>query len=98
MQAIITKFHSGTDTTGARISATSEDGTRVYVSFDYGLNVQDNHFAAVRKLAERISWHGVYVCGSMSKGYVWVWLTRGTPMWDTESGGKRAVKDWRSAE
>jgi hypothetical protein len=55
LQAIVTKYHGPTNVRGSRISARADAG-RVIVSWDYGLNVGENHAAAARALIERLGW------------------------------------------
>jgi len=45
MIAIVTKYYGPTDSKGSRIVAT-ENGKRVTVGYDSGLNSEDNHAAA----------------------------------------------------
>lgn len=55
LQAIVTKYHGPTNYKGSRISARAEAG-RVIVSYDYALNVDENHKSAAQALAERLGW------------------------------------------
>ena len=55
MQAIRTKYHGPTNTTGPRISAQCEAG-RIFVPYDYALNIDGNHRAACRLLIKKLGW------------------------------------------
>ena len=66
-QAITTKFHGPTNTRGARIVACASAG-RLTTPWDYGSNIQTNHAAAARALAEKLEWRGVWVSGGLPDG------------------------------
>lgn len=53
-QAITTKFLGATNTRGARIKATSWLGS-VTVGYDYALETNENHLAAIKALLAKIS-------------------------------------------
>ena len=73
MQTIVTKYHCCTDIKGSRMSATaSGGGTRVYMSYDHGLDSEGNHKAIALKLMEKLNWHGRYVGGHTKEGMVFV--------------------------
>lgn len=55
MQAIRTRYHGATDSKGSRISAKCEAGT-IYVSWDHGLDVQQNHVAAATAMRNKMKW------------------------------------------
>lgn len=55
MQAVETKFLGPTDFRGARVKASAEAGT-VTVSWDYALDVDENHDAAARALIVKMGW------------------------------------------
>ena len=60
-QAIVTKYHGPTNVRGSRISARCDAG-RIMVSYDYALNIGDNHKAAAQALADKLGWtveHGM---------------------------------------
>lgn len=63
-QAIVTHYVGPTDYRGARVVARCQAG-RVVVSWNYALDVDDNHEAAARKLAVRFGWlvDGIWVVG-----------------------------------
>lgn len=75
MQAIRTKYHGPTNTKGSRISAQCEAG-RIYVSYDYALNIEDNHKAACDALVKKLGWNtGHYadmVGGEFDGAHYWV--------------------------
>lgn len=79
-QAIVTKYFGPTNSRGSRIKASADAGT-VYVPYDYALNVEENHAAAARKLAEKFGWttenYGQIIQGGMpGGGYVFVEMPR----------------------
>lgn len=55
MQAIVTKYLGPTNTRGSRVKATCNAGS-VTVSWDYALNIDENHEAAFRALATKLGW------------------------------------------
>ena len=67
MQTIITKYHGPTDRKVSRVSATSESGERVMLSWDYALNNDENHKAAARALCDKLGWHGTFQGGNIKK-------------------------------
>lgn len=68
MQAIVTKYLGPTNSRPARISATADAG-RVVVSWDHALDIDGNHEAAARMLAEHLGWLDGYtmVGGSLPR-------------------------------
>ena len=64
MQAIRTRYHGPTNTTGSCIRAKCEAGS-VRFSYDYSLNIYDNHKAACSKLREKLGWdrYPEMICG-----------------------------------
>lgn len=71
-QAIVTKFVSPTDKRPARVIVTADAG-RLTVSWDHALGVPENHAAAARAFAEKYSWSGDWVGGTLpGNGYVFV--------------------------
>jgi hypothetical protein len=73
MKAITTKYHGPTNTRGARITASDEDGNRVSISYPYELSGEDVHRKAADRLCEKMGWKGRLVGGSLKNGYVFVW-------------------------
>ena len=72
MKAIITKYHSPTNTRGSRYSADDGDGNRVILSAAYALEPRENHARAVQALCDKMGWSGDLYRGSTKYGYVWV--------------------------
>lgn len=72
-QAIVTKWFGPTNSRGSRVKAKAAAGS-ITVSWDYGLNVADNHAAAARALADKLGWPGAWVGGGTpgEDGYVFV--------------------------
>lgn len=77
MMAIFTKYHGPTDKRGARVSASAENGRRVVVSWDDGLDVESNHIAAARAFAAKLGWAGRFAGGGYKYGYAFVLTTVG---------------------
>jgi hypothetical protein len=73
-QAITTKYHGPTDTRGARISATSESGIKVFIPYPHELRSEEGHIKAMRALCSKLKWVGKYVGGAVKNGYVFVAL------------------------
>jgi hypothetical protein len=71
-QAITTTYHGPTTYKGARVSATSESGIRVYIPYDYEGDTYQVHEKAVRALCAKLGWKGRFVAGGTKRGYVWV--------------------------
>lgn len=63
-QAIVTKYLGPTDFHGARVKAKADAGT-ITVSWDHALNVDENHTAAAKTLAQKFGWYGQWVGGGM---------------------------------
>jgi len=78
MQAIRTRYIGPTNTRGSRIQAKCEAKT-IYVSYDHALNIDGNHAAACRKLAESLGWgkgpYNVMHGGSFGNDTYWVFST-----------------------
>lgn len=52
-QSILTRYHPATDTKGARFSArikTEQGVLRIWLPYDYGMKVEDNHRMAAQRL------------------------------------------------
>jgi hypothetical protein len=72
MKAIITKYHSATDTRGSRISAKDEDGNRVSIPYRHDLNQLHAHTEAAIALCTKMHWMGRMVAGSIKDGFAFV--------------------------
>jgi hypothetical protein len=75
-QAIVTRWHSPTNTKGARMSASAGAG-RVSIPYAHGLNLADNHAAAASALVTKLQWlsNGERMIGGgclPSGDYAWV--------------------------
>ena len=72
-QAIETKYYGPTNHRGSRIRAAAQCG-KVWVSYDHGLNAQQNHAAAAKAFLLKWAWSGQWVGGANSSqnGYVFV--------------------------
>ena len=60
MQAITTRYIGATDRRGSRVVAKCE-AKRIYVEWDDGLNSEENHLVAAKKLAAQLDWQGKWV-------------------------------------
>lgn len=66
-QTITTKYHGPSNIRGARISATSTSGIRVYVERNHANRIEDDHKLAAMALIGRLDWHrlgGAWVPGA----------------------------------
>ncbi|HWK13744.1 MAG TPA: hypothetical protein VNS02_05070 [Rhizobiaceae bacterium] len=71
-QAITTKFHSPTNTRGARVTARADAGS-VSVPWNHAHGIERNHTAAARALVEKLGWGGEWHGGGLpGAGYVFV--------------------------
>jgi hypothetical protein len=71
MQAIRTRYHGPTNYRGARISAQCE-ARSIFVNYDHGLDLEDNHAAAASELVRRMGWAGHYHGGAFAGDHYWV--------------------------
>jgi len=81
MQSIFTKYLGATNSHGSRIRAITSGGAgSVSIPYDSGLNDEDNHDVAAKKLAEKLGWTGEMARGSGLKGTgnVYVFVKGGT--------------------
>ena len=78
-QAIETKYYGPTNHRGSRIKAAAQCGT-VWVSYDYGLNPEQNHAAAAKAFLIKWGWEGQWAGGANSRhnGYTFVRVEAGT--------------------
>lgn len=74
MQAITTKYVGATNTRGSRIVASADAG-RVTVSWDYALDVFENHKKAAEAYCKKKGWTGRLIGGGVKSGYVWVFAS-----------------------
>ena len=76
MKAITTKYHGPTNVRGSRISATDEDRNRVSLSYDDGLNSEENHDAAAIALCVKMKWtNHPLMRGHQKSGNVYVFVS-----------------------
>lgn len=71
MKAITTRFKGATNSRGARIIASDQDGNRVTVPYRYSGD-RIEHWNAAHTLCEKMGWYGRLVCGSTKDGCVFV--------------------------
>ena len=76
-QAITTKFIGPTNCRGSRVKATCQAGS-VTIGWDDALDINENHDAAARALAEKFGWEGDWVGGGhpIGHGNVYVCVQR----------------------
>lgn len=68
MQAIITKYLGPTNSRGARVKAKCQAGS-VTVAWDDALDVDANHYAAVKALVTELGWENMtFVGGGLPDG------------------------------
>jgi len=73
-QAIATRWLPPTNFKPSRVTAWADAG-RVTLSWEHGLNVDQNHARAAQALAEKFDWKGAWYQGSLpraSGGYAFV--------------------------
>jgi hypothetical protein len=73
MKAIETKYIGPSCVRGSRIKAFDGDNS-ITLSYDNGLNNEDNHKEAAIALCKKLGWHGSLQGGHTKKGMVWVWF------------------------
>ena len=82
MQAITTKYIAASNYRGSRIVAQAEAG-KVYLSWEHGLNQDNNHLAAAVALAKKFGWKGQIVGGHLprtnSSHMAWVFVNEFSP-------------------
>lgn len=74
-KAIVTKYHGPTNTRGARITASDDDGNRVSISYPSELSGVEVHRKAAVALKEKMGWKGSMVAGAVKNGYVFVFTS-----------------------
>lgn len=68
MKSIFTKYSGPTDTRGARINVTDQDGNRMSVSYEHGSS--DPHLEAIKAFCAKMDWHGELIIGHSKDGRV----------------------------
>lgn len=74
MKAIRTFYKGPTDTRGARMWATDDDGNRTHVPYNHALDDVGRHREAAVALCEKMKWTGLLAGGFLGRNMVWVWL------------------------
>lgn len=75
MQSILTRYHSPTNTRGARVSATASGcKARVILTWDDALSTAANHKTAALALMTKLGWEGEFIGGDLPRGMVFVAL------------------------
>lgn len=87
MKAIKTVYRGPTDTRGARISASDEDGNRVTIPYPHDAGMgQDAHARAAIALCKKMRWHGRLIGGALKACYVFV-LAPSSAVFDAHAYG-----------
>lgn len=75
-QAIVTKYVGPTNSRGSRIIAKAFSGS-LTVSYDDGLNPDENHARAAEAFAKKMNWAGTLAGGGMPSGdgYCFVFIS-----------------------
>ena len=72
-EAIVTKYHSATDTRGSRVTAKAIGGLRISIPYPHDLSGEAVHEAAALALMEKAGLKGKLVAGFMPNGgYVFI--------------------------
>tara|TARA_R110000824_G_scaffold67977_3_gene176074 strand:+ start:2899 stop:3168 length:270 start_codon:yes stop_codon:yes gene_type:complete len=80
LQAITTKQLGPTDHRDKRVKATAKGGTAT-VTWDYDLEVAQNHAAAAKALTKKLNWRADYHMGGTPDGYVFVIADKSSKAW-----------------
>lgn len=72
MKAIKTTYRGPTDTRGARIFASDDDGNRLSIPYPHELSGMDAHAKAAVELCRRMKWKGTLHGGGLKDCYVFV--------------------------
>jgi hypothetical protein len=67
MQAITCKTLAVTDKSPQRVKATAQAGSKI-VEWNAALDMEDNHVAAAKALAEKLKWYGAWYSGGLPDG------------------------------
>ncbi len=68
--AIVTKYLPPTNHRGSRIKVWHSDAKSLTVSWDYELDVAENHAQAVQTYLDHMEWKGTWTVGAIDTGYV----------------------------
>jgi hypothetical protein len=74
MKAIVTTYRGPTNTRGARIWASDQDGNRVSIPYPHELSPMNAHIEAAQKLCDKLNWQGERAVGAIKRGYVHVFV------------------------
>jgi len=81
MQAIETRYCGPTDTKGSRIWASCEGGS-LSVSYDHALDPEENHYAAVKALCDKLGWDAARFFGGRLASWQWAFVPVFTYDWE----------------
>jgi hypothetical protein len=73
MQTIVTKYLGPTTFRGSRIKAVTSGGRHsVTIDYPHELDSEAAHWKAASLLIRKLEWPGVYHCGALQTGFVFV--------------------------
>jgi len=67
MQAIQTTYFEATNFKGSRIKAECQ-ARKIFVSWDYSLDIEDNHKSACQQLLDLLEWNNMFFTGQLKDG------------------------------
>lgn len=77
MKAIITKYHPPGNVRGSRISATDEDGNKVFIPYPHEFSGMEAHAQAALALCKKMGWPTSLIGGGLKNNYVFVFADSG---------------------
>ena len=93
MQAIETRYCGPTETKCARIRASCESGS-LYVNYDHYLDPEENHYAAVKALCDKLGWEKYaarFLGGRLASGH-WAFVPVFIHDWEKRQAVKEGVE------
>jgi hypothetical protein len=87
MQAIKTKYSGPTNFKGSKITASCGAG-KAHLSYDYSLNIDENHRAACKALLHKLNWNTEHYSEMVGgqHGDAWYWVFNGGSSLSTKGG------------
>ena len=71
MKAIKTTFIPAGNVRGSRIKASDCDHNSITLSWDHGLDADQNHAKAAQALRDKMGWTGAMIGGGLKDCFVW---------------------------
>jgi hypothetical protein len=90
MKAIFTKYHGPTNCKGERISASDQDGNKVFIPYPNQFCGEAAYAEAAKALCAKMGWSGSMAAGGLKDGYVFVWTEPVSPRGEYIMDGKKA--------